>query len=904
MFKKLLNSLLFGTVRCLLALRYRLEISGTEKLSAEKKGYLFLPNHPAELDPVMMMLVLEKFHPRPLVVEHFFYLKGVTFFMDWVGAIPFPNLALSVNKWKARRVDKILHQVAEELKKGSNFLIYPSGRLKGSEKEVLGGASFIPNLLEACPEANVVLIRTTGMWGSLFSKAPTGASPDFGKTLFRCLKILLKNGIFFTPRRLVKIEVAPAPSDFPLGRSKMEINGYLERWYNTPPDSLKTVPFYFWKKEAVEVISKKEVQESLVYIPKEIEETVLNQLAKLSRRPVESFKRESLLAQDLGFDSLDMAELSVFLEERYDISNLAPGTLLTVQDLLSAAAGYKKDQVEETLAPEDKKLLRWRNEGSRPEVMLPGGKTLQEVFLLSCDRMGSALACADQLTGILTYRQLKVAALALSRKIAAMPGTNIGIMLPASVGVYLVILATLLAKKVPVMLNWTAGERSLDHSMDLAQVETVLSSLRFLSRLENGDLGKLEDKIVFLEDLRREITLKEKIRAWAWGFYKTPTLIKKLGFTPLTEDDTAVILFTSGTETLPKGVPLSHKNILSNQRGAISVAGIKSQDILLGFLPPFHSFGFSATGLLPLLSGLRAYFAPDPTNGRALAFDIQHWRPTMLCSAPGFINQILRAAPPGALASLRLVVSGAEKTPQDLFDKIAALGTQAGGTEAGGTGAKLLEGYGITECSPIVTLDRLEEPHKGVGYPLPGVELAIIHPETGELQKRGEEGEVCIAGPNVFNGYLSGTARQNPFILLQGKQWYRSGDRGWIDSDGALILTGRLKRFVKIGGEMLSLSGMEEDLLQMVKEKNWTIPSLDGPPLAIIAKKNEEMDKMEVILFTTLSQSKEEMNGLLREKGSSRIAKITEVKKVEQIPLTGTGKTHYRLLEEWNLSQN
>jgi len=206
--------------------------------------------------------------------------------------------------------------------------------------------------------------------------------------------------------------------------------------------------------------------------------------------------------------------------------------------------------------------------------------------------------------------------------------------------------------------------------------------------------------------------------------------------------------------------------------------------------------------------------------------------------------------------------------------------------------ASQLEGYGISECSPCVTLDREGEPHRGVGKPLPGIELCTINPETQERLATGSEGEICIKGPNVFSGYLGNI--KNPFIEIEGSTWYRSGDRGFLDETGYLIWTGRLTRFVKIGGEMVSLGGIEEELFEWASARQ---VSSEGIPLAVVSR-GIEAEKPEIILFVTFQATREEVNTLLKEKGHGRLMKIAEVHVIDEIPLTGTGKTHYRLLEE------
>ena len=884
---------MFWVVRLLVALRYRLVVKGREQLAREvftrPGGIIFLPNHPAEIDPILLEMVLwKKFRPRPLVVEHFYYLKGFQFFMDLVKAMPLPTMDVMANKWRGKKLQKQFDHVVHELKNKKNFLIYPSGRLKHTGMELIGGSSFVHDILKACPETNVILIRTTGLWGSKFSRALTGASPDFGMALWECAKILLKNGIFFTPRRDITVELELPPADFPYRGSRLELNKYLENWYNRYPERgsepLKLVSYAFWKEELPKVFSPEEAQRVEERpVPKKIQQEVFSHLASICGRPIEKIERNMHLSHDLGLDSLDVAGLYVFLDERYEVADLLPGDLHTVEDVLQAAAGYKKEREDQEPVLK-KHRFRWPEE-KRPDLEIPAGETIQEVFLKSVDRNRSCIACYDGFSGLLSYRKMKLVVLLLSAKFRKFPGTHIGVMAPSSVAAYLMILAILFARKVPVMMNWTSGIKALDHAVELTGLEAVVTFSRFLDRLENGDLGKVEEMLFFLEEIRETITLKDKIRAFYLSLMTAAKLLKKLNLSTLSSSDPAVILFTSGTEALPKGVPLSHSNLLSNHRASFNAVPLRSEDVLLGVLPPFHSFGFSITGLYPLLLGIRVCYSPDPNDSHGLIREIVECHPTLFCAAPSFIKAIFRIAKPEQLQSLLLVVSGAEKTPQDLFDDVKKRLPHM----------QLLEGYGITECSPVVTIDRLKEPHQGVGKPLPGVELVIVDHDTHQPLACEQEGEVCISGPNVFNGYLGNP--RDPFITVNGKHWYVSGDRGFLTEEGHLVLTGRLKRFVKIGGEMISLGGLEDELMRLAREKHWITKEEDGPPLAVTVRE-KETDKPLIILYATFAIKKEEVNSALKETGMGRIAKISEVRTLEQIPLTGTGKTHYRLLDE------
>jgi long-chain-fatty-acid--[acyl-carrier-protein] ligase len=307
----------------------------------------------------------------------------------------------------------------------------------------------------------------------------------------------------------------------------------------------------------------------------------------------------------------------------------------------------------------------------------------------------------------------------------------------------------------------------------------------------------------------------------------------------------------------------------------------KSSDVIYGILPPFHSFGFSVAGLFAFVSGTRIAFYPDPTDGFALAEGIHRWKVTVFCSAPSFLKGLFYAAEPEQLMSIRYFVCGAEKAPPELFKKVENLGSHG----------KLIEGYGITECSPIITISRPNLPPKGVGRILPNLQIRTIHPETQEPLPEGTEGEICVRGPSVFHGYLDHP--RTPFIDLDGQKWYRTGDLGHLESDGSLILSGRLKRFTKLGGEMISLGAVEQALVShFLQAKKMTA---DLPSIAICA--DERSGKPLLIVFTTLDIEKEEANRILEQAGFSRLIKISKVEKIDAIPLLGVGKTDYRKLQ-------
>ena len=279
--------------------------------------------------------------------------------------------------------------------------------------------------------------------------------------------------------------------------------------------------------------------------------------------------------------------------------------------------------------------------------------------------------------------------------------------------------------------------------------------------------------------------------------------------------------------------------------------------------------------------GVNVAYYPDPTDSHGLAKGIKRWKVSIFCSAPSFLKGLLQVASKEELSSVRMLVTGAEKAPQELFDKIADLG-----------GDKvLIEGYGITECAPIVCLSRPGQKQVGVGKVIPGVTIRTIHPETKEPLAPHQEGELCVAGPNVFSGYIE--KEKDPFIEIEGATYYRTGDIGHIDQEDNLILSGRMKRFAKIGGEMISLRALEETISEGLMNKG---VSSDKAHVAVLASENNNT-KAFLVLFTSQSVEPKEINHMLKAEGFSRIVKISQVYNIAEIPLMGTGKVDYRRLQ-------
>ncbi len=901
--KKIITYLLPIIFKFLIWFRYRVEIKGLDKLTPDALnkpgGVLFLPNHPAALiDPAIVALsIFSKFKIRPLIIEYMYFTPGVHSVMKYLDAIPVPNFESSNNSLKRKRHEMVINEVVKGLKNNENFLLYPAGRLKHTNIEKIGGASATHHIIENTPEANIVLVRIKGLWGSSFSRALTGSVPPLFPTMKKGLWTLIKNFLLFAPRRKVIVEFEPAPKTMPKGVSRLELNKWLENYYNRPDglseqtgkhpgETLVLTSKSFWKKDIPEVYNPENEEHIVVHlegIDYNIQDKILSKIQALTEMDREAIKPDMSLSSDLGMDSLDISELAIYINDIFETGPI-PVTELTHVDKVIAIAA-KQIAVKGETEDVQQGLEKWAFVGDRERVMTHEGDTMIESFLNISKEKGHMACYADARTGILDYARTRLTVCLLAEHIRHLPGNYIGVLLPASVGAFLCVFAIQLAGKIPLMINWTIGPRHLKSVQELSGVESVLTSWAFLERLDEVDLSGVDDKLIMLETVKRHFTIFDKIRALFRSKYSTKSVMKTFGVDKLSKDDAAVLLFTSGSESMPKGVPLSHDNILSNQRAALDAVDIYNDDILLSFLPPFHSFGFCITGTMGLLAGVRTAFFPDPTNGHGLAKSFETWKATISCGAPTFVKTMLRSATPEQLQSMRLCIVGAEKTPPDLIELVRKIGKDS----------CLLEGYGVTECSPIISANFPNQPLHGVGKPLPGIEVMLVHQDDHHKLEKGEEGLILAKGPNVFHGYLNNDVK-SPFIHIDGEDWYNTGDIGYFDDEGFLMISGRKKRFIKAGGEMVSLQAIETALLQAAEKKGWKV-NKEGATLGVIAEEHPGSRPV-FVLVTTFATDVDEVNQALKESGFSNLIKVSDIVMMDEIPIMGTGKTNYRVLEE------
>lgn len=857
-------------IRMLLMIRYRLAFSGLS--SIPRNGpVLILPNHPAEIDPVILGSHIWKSRPViPLMIEAFYDLPGVKTIMQSIGTVSVPDLEFDAGPHKLRRVDRAFNTIITRLKEGKAVLMYPSGRLQRGGKELLGSTSGLKTILQTIPDVPIVLVRTTGLYGSIFSCAFSGlATPDFFGAVKESLKIALCNGLFFAPKRRVSIECSLADDSFPRKGSIREINSWLESWFNRPGTTdIALVPTRFWSSETmVPAQEASAITIDVESVDPSVREKVYSFLATLSGKP--SFTPSQSLRDDLALDSLMLTELLTWLEEECSAFDVAITDLTTVASVLKVASdgmisGQHHCDISQTA---------WDTTRPITKPTSPVATTLLDGFLNIAKNRSNEEAFGDNRAGILTWKKVLRGTYLLRRAFAEIPEQRVGVLLPAAVSTNITIMALIAAGKIPVLINWTLGSKVVKEILAEADVSTVLSSRAFLDQVPS-DLQSVENAILYLEEVVTNSGFTGLVRSWIDLIWSPELPSPK-------PDDTAVILFTSGSEALPKGVPLSHHNIMTNIKDALTVIPIESSDVLYGFLPPFHSFGLTITTFLPFVSGVRATYHPNPTEARKLARGISQWGITIVSGTPTFLRNLLVAATPHQLRTLRLMLAGAEKMPQALVELAREKTPQA----------ILLEGYGITECSPIVSVNKPDEERHGVGQPLPSVQVRTIHPESHEPLNGHQDGLLIVSGPSIFHGYLS--SKPNPFISLDSKLWYNTGDLGRIEN-GRIVLSGRLKRFIKVGGEMIGLQALEDTILQLSPSKEDNQEFM----VAVVAYEPPDGERPVIGLYSTVNLDLDVVNLFLREQGFSTIAKINSIEVLRELPMLGTGKCDVRQLQE------
>ncbi len=467
----------------------------------------------------------------------------------------------------------------------------------------------------------------------------------------------------------------------------------------------------------------------------------------------------------------------------------------------------------------------------------------------------------------------------LLREVLAPDERFVGLLVPPSAGGVLANAATTLCRRVAVNLNYTVPSETLNYCIAQCGIRHVLTSRRFMERFN----FKLDAELVYLEDLREKVTTADKlvaaVQAYTWP---SAVLERWLGLHTIDPDELFTIIYTSGSTGQPKGVMLSYKNVGTNSAAIDDILQLDDHDMVLGILPLFHSFGFTV-GLWSVLAlGPKGCYHFSPLDAKVIGKMCKDYKVTILVTTPTFLRWYMRRCTPEEFASLELVVTGAEKLPNELCEAFEER-----------FHIRPMEGYGTTELSPIVSVnvpanraiggDTTQAKLGTVGRPIPGVVGKAIDHETGEDLPQGETGILLFKGPNVMQGYYK-LPEKTAEVLHDG--WYNTGDMGLVDDDGFIHITGRLSRFSKIGGEMVPHIRVEELLQKIMCD--------DEDKLAVAVTSVPDPKKGERLIVFHLPCDKP-LDQVLKELVATGLPNLWIPDKdsfyqVDEIPLLGTGK--------------
>jgi acyl-[acyl-carrier-protein]-phospholipid O-acyltransferase / long-chain-fatty-acid--[acyl-carrier-protein] ligase len=495
---------------------------------------------------------------------------------------------------------------------------------------------------------------------------------------------------------------------------------------------------------------------------------------------------------------------------------------------------------------------------------------LQHRFIDAARANPNKLAIIDRTTGRdVSYSRALIAALILARRFRKIERGRIGIMLPTSAGGALAIIGAIFADRTPVMINYSTGaEKNCVYAQQKCDFKKIITARALLEKTGCKELPDM----IFIEDILENLSRIEQLLALVKSKLPASWLKRVTGTHDLNKP--AVILFTSGSEKDPKVVQLTQKNLLSNIDSFSDMMNIYDMDNLLAVLPYFHVFGLTINLWTPLCLGMTSITYSNPLEFKTVAKIIKKDRPCLLVGTPLFLEGYARQSKAGDFDSVELAVSGADKCPEalrELYREKHKL--------------EIFEGYGTTETSPVISVNPREANRPGsIGIPIPGTQVKIENIDSGEECAPGETGKILVKGDGVMQGYLN-DIEETHLRIKSG--WYDTGDLGCLDEDGYIWHKGRLKRFVKIGGEMISLV-MVEETLNSVTPEEVECCAVELPDSKrgsrIIAVTNAEIDQQDIV-----KKLSEELPNLALPK---RYVIVTE------FPRMGSGKTDFRGLTE------
>ena len=515
---------------------------------------------------------------------------------------------------------------------------------------------------------------------------------------------------------------------------------------------------------------------------------------------------------------------------------------------------------------------------------------LGEACVRGLKRRPFAIAVVDGLDhSVLSRSKLLGAAAALSCYLRKeVPDERIAIVLPASKGSVVANLAVTLAGKIPVDLNFTAGRAANESCCKHADLRVAISATQFMDRLKDFPWP---ERVLKLDEMMP--AMKWRILFWWITSILVPTrlLLRLLQIPKEGGPAEAILLFTSGSTGDPKGVVLSHRNIVGNVSQFRELLDAKKDDAILASLPFFHTFGSTVTLWYPLIEGVRIVTYPNPLEAAKNAALIERHKLTLLLATPTFLRAYLRKVEPHQLRSLRLVITGAEKLPLDLAKSFEERFDQ-----------KVFEGYGLTETAPVVSVN-LPEPRPtkpgeqvqpssrlgSVGKMAPGIAAEIREPETNRKISLHDSGMLWLRGPNIFEGYLHEPERTGD-VLRDG--WFKTGDIGRFDEDGFLYIEGRLSRFSKIGGEMVPHEAIEHKIVDLLG-----FSGRDERTIAIVGVQDETKGEA-LVLLAAADVDLTQLRTKLHEAGVPNLWIPKKIQSVESIPVLASGKLDLKKCKE------
>lgn len=513
-------------------------------------------------------------------------------------------------------------------------------------------------------------------------------------------------------------------------------------------------------------------------------------------------------------------------------------------------------------------------------------RNLSYYFIKTAKANWKEEAIGDTTGKRLNFGQTLIATIALSKKLAMITinKDKVGIILPASVGGSLANVALTICGRIPVNLNFTVSPKAINSAISQCKIKIVITSKKLTKNIPH--IKKIKTKLVYIEDIISSITSADKLKATIQAIFKPAKTI--IGTNAPAPDDLATIIFSSGSTGEQKGIMLTHHNIISNIESFLMIYHFKTSDKMCAALPFFHSFGYTTTLWCPLLKGFTVFYHPNPLDGETIARIAREEKLTILLATPTFLRTYIRKAKKEDFATLRLIITGAEKLRKNISD-----------TFYNKFNIRPIEGYGTTELSPVAAANVPNVVDKNnqqvgikigsIGHPIPGVAMRITDIDNGNPLPLNQQGMLEVRGPNVMLGYLN-NQKLSDSVMHEG--WYTTGDIARIDDDGFVFIHDRISRFSKIGGEMVPHMLIEELLFEKLEIPENSIFVASAPD----TKRGEQL----VVIYTSESTTELDLKDVIHKSDLPNLWKPRKQNyiEIEKMPVTGSGKLDMRKLSQ------